>query len=76
MKTEEENKKCFNCASLGPSYVVLTDGQGAQLNVFVCTPCSGVHRTAQHRVKGVTAAKFSEDEVERICEKGGNRRAR
>lgn len=69
-------QRCFDCAALGPSYVVLADGKGTFLNIFVCSPCSGIHRTAQHRVKSVTAAKFSEEEVERLVEKGGNKVAK
>eukprot|EP00884_Botryococcus_braunii_P000864 jgi/Botrbrau1/10779/Bobra.0119s0005.2 len=59
------NKKCANCETLSPQYVV-TD-----FNIFVCTICSGVHRHFNHRVKGVTMATFKPEEMTAI-EQGGN----
>lgn len=76
LRSEEENRRCFDCAALGPSYVVLTNRTGGPINVFVCSGCSGLHRNVQHRVKSITAAKFSEAEVDALVDRGGNHRAR
>ncbi|KAL3500466.1 hypothetical protein ACH5RR_039559 [Cinchona calisaya] len=64
-----ENKRCINCNSLGPQYVCTT------FWTFVCTNCSGVHREFTHRVKSVSMAKFSAEEVAAL-QAGGNERAR
>ncbi|XP_050365979.1 probable ADP-ribosylation factor GTPase-activating protein AGD14 [Argentina anserina] len=64
-----ENKRCINCNSLGPQYVCTT------FLTFVCTNCSGVHREFTHRVKSVSMAKFTTEEVNSL-QAGGNERAR
>ncbi|XVE63579.1 hypothetical protein DITRI_Ditri07aG0031200 [Diplodiscus trichospermus] len=64
-----ENKRCINCNILGPQYVCTT------FLTFVCTTCSGMHREFTHRVKSVSMAKFSEEEVSAL-EAAGNERAR
>ncbi|KAK9741761.1 hypothetical protein RND81_03G126300 [Saponaria officinalis] len=64
-----ENKRCINCNSLGPQYVCTT------FWTFVCTNCSGVHREFTHRVKSVSMAKFSMEEVN-CLQAGGNEKAR
>ncbi|XP_041019509.1 probable ADP-ribosylation factor GTPase-activating protein AGD14 isoform X1 [Juglans microcarpa x Juglans regia] len=64
-----ENKRCINCNSLGPQYVCTT------FLTFVCTNCSGVHREFTHRVKSVSMANFSAEEVSAL-QAGGNERAR
>ncbi|XP_024029649.1 probable ADP-ribosylation factor GTPase-activating protein AGD14 [Morus notabilis] len=64
-----ENRRCINCNSLGPQYVCTT------FLTFVCTNCSGVHREFTHRVKSVSVAKFSVEEVSAL-QVGGNERAR
>ncbi|CAN4127850.1 unnamed protein product [Withania somnifera] len=64
-----ENRRCINCNSLGPQYICTT------FWTFVCTRCSGVHREFTHRVKSVSMARFSEDEVSAL-EAGGNERAK
>ncbi|XP_031489591.1 probable ADP-ribosylation factor GTPase-activating protein AGD14 isoform X1 [Nymphaea colorata] len=63
------NRKCINCNSLGPQYVCTT------FWTFVCTTCSGIHREFTHRVKSVSMAKFSSQEVNAL-QTGGNERAR
>ncbi|KAG9133162.1 hypothetical protein Leryth_024865 [Lithospermum erythrorhizon] len=63
------NRRCINCNSLGPQYVCTT------FWTFVCTTCSGIHREFTHRVKSVSMAKFTSQEVEAL-ENGGNQRAR
>ncbi|CAN0906978.1 Probable ADP-ribosylation factor GTPase-activating protein AGD14 [Linum grandiflorum] len=64
-----DNRRCINCNSLGPQYVCTT------FLTFVCTNCSGVHREFTHRVKSVSMAKFSAEEVSAL-QAGGNERAR
>ncbi|KAK9946133.1 hypothetical protein M0R45_011610 [Rubus argutus] len=64
-----ENKRCMNCNSMGPQYVCTT------FLTFVCTNCSGVHREFTHRVKSVSMAKFTAEEVSSL-QAGGNERAR
>ncbi|KAJ9183404.1 hypothetical protein P3X46_007264 [Hevea brasiliensis] len=64
-----ENRRCINCNSLGPQYVC------SNFWTFVCTTCSGIHREFTHRVKSVSMAKFTSQEVVALQE-GGNKRAR
>ncbi|GAV92235.1 ArfGap domain-containing protein, partial [Cephalotus follicularis] len=64
-----ENRRCINCNMLGPQYVCTT------FLTFVCTNCSGVHREFTHRVKSVSMAKFTTEEVNAL-QAGGNERAR
>ncbi|KAF6151965.1 hypothetical protein GIB67_010539 [Kingdonia uniflora] len=63
------NRRCINCNSLGPQYVC------PNFWTFVCTTCSGIHREFTHRVKSVSMAKFTSQEVEAL-QRGGNQRAR
>ncbi|KAL3021884.1 hypothetical protein AAZX31_05G217100 [Glycine max] len=63
------NRRCINCNSLGPQYVC------TNFWTFVCTNCSGIHREFTHRVKSVSMAKFSAQEVSALQE-GGNQRAK
>ncbi|WVZ77388.1 hypothetical protein U9M48_025259 [Paspalum notatum var. saurae] len=63
------NKRCINCNNLGPQYVC------TNFWTFVCTNCSGAHREFTHRVKSVSMAKFTVQEVTALQE-GGNERAR
>ncbi|WJX30018.1 hypothetical protein P8452_18600 [Trifolium repens] len=61
----EPNRRCINCNSLGPQYVC------TNYWTFVCTNCSGIHREFTHRVKSVSMAKFTSQEVTALQE-GGN----
>ncbi|KAL5665342.1 hypothetical protein ACJX0J_025450, partial [Zea mays] len=63
------NKRCINCNNLGPQYAC------TNFWTFVCTNCSGAHREFTHRVKSVSMAKFTAQEVTALQE-GGNERAR
>jgi len=51
------NKKCADCTTMFPQVVNLTHG------TFVCLACSGVHREYSHRMKGIGASCFTEEEV-------------
>ncbi|KAJ7973886.1 Arf GTPase activating protein [Quillaja saponaria] len=65
----QENRRCINCNSLGPQYVC------TNFWTFVCTNCSGIHREFTHRVKSISMAKFTSQEVVSLQE-GGNQRAK
>ncbi|XP_057422629.1 probable ADP-ribosylation factor GTPase-activating protein AGD14 isoform X2 [Lotus japonicus] len=64
-----ENRRCINCNILGPQYVCTT------FSTFVCTNCSGIHREFTHRVKSISMAKFTPEEVTAL-QAGGNERAK
>ncbi|KAK6127126.1 hypothetical protein DH2020_039137 [Rehmannia glutinosa] len=63
------NRRCINCNSLGPQYVC------TNFWTFVCMTCSGIHREFTHRVKSVSMAKFTSQEVDAL-QKGGNQSTR
>ncbi|XP_057445708.1 probable ADP-ribosylation factor GTPase-activating protein AGD14 isoform X2 [Lotus japonicus] len=63
------NRRCINCDNLGPQYVC------TNFWTFICTTCSGIHREFTHRVKSVSMAKFTSQEVDAL-QNGGNQRAR
>ncbi|KAL5005256.1 hypothetical protein ScPMuIL_018712 [Solemya velum] len=54
------NKQCFDCHQRGPTYVNM------QIGSYVCTACSGILRglNPPHRVKSISMASFSPDEME------------
>ncbi|VDO98974.1 unnamed protein product [Soboliphyme baturini] len=60
------NKQCFECHQRGPTYVDMTVGS------FVCTSCSGLLRglNPPHRVKSISMATFTVDEIAFIKSKG------
>ncbi|KAL1554878.1 putative ADP-ribosylation factor GTPase-activating protein AGD14 [Salvia divinorum] len=60
-----DNRRCINCNSLGPQYACTS------FWTFVCTTCSGIHREFTHRVKSVSMAKFTPQEVSAL-QGGGN----
>ncbi|KAJ6844983.1 putative ADP-ribosylation factor GTPase-activating protein AGD14 [Iris pallida] len=64
-----QNKRCINCNNLGPQYVC------TNFWTFICTNCSGIHREFCHRVKSISMAKFTSQEVSALQE-GGNERAK
>lgn len=64
----EGNKHCAICATRGPIYAVL------DFQIFVCTTCSAMHRSLQHKVKGISMSEFTDDEVAAL-RVGGNGRA-
>ncbi|XP_028774078.1 probable ADP-ribosylation factor GTPase-activating protein AGD14 isoform X2 [Neltuma alba] len=63
------NRRCINCDSLGPQYVC------TNFMTFVCTTCGGIHREFTHRVKSISMAKFTSQEVSALQE-GGNQHAK
>lgn len=54
---------------MGPQYVC------TNFWTFICTNCSGLHREFTHRVKSVSMAKFTSQEVASL-QGGGNERAK
>jgi hypothetical protein len=65
---QEENKTCFDCGMRGPLYIV-TD-----FTILVCSTCSAIHRSLQHKVKGISMSEFTDEEVAGV-RVGGNGRA-
>jgi hypothetical protein len=59
------NKRCFDCSVGVPTYVNMT------VNTFVCQSCAGVLRELQHRVKGISMASFTKEELAALAA-GGN----
>ncbi|CAO3631353.1 unnamed protein product [Mucor hiemalis] len=64
-----ENKKCFDCPTKSPFFV------NVSIQTFLCTRCSGLVREVGHRVKSISASKFSGPEVLAL-QHGGNEVAR
>ena len=64
----ECNKRCFDCGQRGPVYVNMTIG------AFACTACSGLLRgmNTPHRVKSVSMASFTPEEMEFIQKRGND----
>eukprot|EP01137_Pigoraptor_chileana_P005168 Opistho-2@47907 len=61
-----ENKRCFECDSLGPTYVNLFN------NTFVCVNCSGVLRGFEHRLKSISMATFKDEEIAALQRDGND----
>lgn len=51
------NKKCCDCGEPVAANVDVTHG------IFVCTACSGIHREIGDRIKSVSMASFTQDEL-------------
>lgn len=68
LATISSNKYCFDCNQIGPTYVDVTIGS------FVCTKCSGLLRglTPPHRVKSISMATFSADEIALLEHRGND----
>ncbi|XP_073942101.1 arf GTPase activating protein drongo [Choristoneura fumiferana] len=62
------NKYCLDCNQRGPTYVNSTIGS------FVCSKCSGMLRglTPPHRVKSISMATFTPEEIEFIKVRGND----
>jgi len=45
-------------------YVVMNFG------VFVCSPCAGIHRELNHKVKGISMCVFTDAELKDLAENG------
>ncbi|ESL07540.1 ADP-ribosylation factor GTPase activating protein [Trypanosoma rangeli SC58] len=62
------NRFCVDCGMRGPLYVV------SNFHVFVCSTCAALHRSQQHKVKGISMTEFTDTEVASLTV-GGNDRA-
>ncbi|KAJ6645902.1 Arf-GAP domain and FG repeat-containing protein 1 [Pseudolycoriella hygida] len=62
------NRQCFDCEQKGPTYVNMTIGS------FVCAKCAGSLRglTPPHRVKSISMATFTSDEIDYIKLRGND----
>ncbi|CAL8127234.1 unnamed protein product [Orchesella dallaii] len=62
------NRHCFDCGQRGPTYVNVTIGS------FVCMSCSGLLRglTPPHRVKSISMASFTPEEIELFKSRGND----
>ncbi|XP_076035796.1 arf GTPase activating protein drongo isoform X2 [Oratosquilla oratoria] len=66
--SQPANKTCFDCNQKGPTYINMLVGS------FVCTTCSGILRglNPPHRVKSISMASFTPEEIEQIKQKGNH----
>jgi hypothetical protein len=64
------NKTCMNCKEKGPVWICLN------FDTFVCTTCSGIHREFNHRIKSISMATFTPEEIKRLQESNANEYAR
>uniref|UniRef100_A0A7E4VFK6 Arf-GAP domain-containing protein n=1 Tax=Panagrellus redivivus TaxID=6233 RepID=A0A7E4VFK6_PANRE len=66
------NKYCFECGQRGPTYVNITHGS------FCCMHCSGILRglNPPHRVKSISMATFTQEEVEKLRSSGNDENAK
>ncbi|KAH8607867.1 putative GTPase activating protein for Arf [Trypanosoma vivax] len=65
---KDGNRYCMDCGMRGPVYVVV------DFYIFVCSTCAALHRSHQHKVKGISMTEFTDEEV--TCLRiGGNDRA-
>ena len=64
LKTVEGNKKCFDCCSRYPTDINVTCW------TFVCARCSGLLRDFGHRIKSISASRFSDEEVDSLSLNG------
>ncbi|KAF4710736.1 hypothetical protein FOZ62_024066 [Perkinsus olseni] len=68
-KSDKANRHCADCGELGPTYICTDFG------TFVCTECAGIHRELNHKVKGISVSKWTEQDVENL-EAHGNTKDR
>ncbi|KAK3152415.1 hypothetical protein QOZ80_2BG0158580 [Eleusine coracana subsp. coracana] len=67
-----ENRICADCSAPDPKWA------SANIGVFICVKCSGVHRslgTHISKVLSVTLDKWTDNEVDSMIEVGGNSHA-
>ncbi|KAJ0239406.1 C2 domain-containing protein [Hirschfeldia incana] len=67
--TQSDNRLCADCSAPDPKWA------SANIGVFICLKCCGVHRslgTHISKVLSVTLDEWSDDEVDSMIEIGGN----
>ncbi|CCD20634.1 putative GTPase activating protein for Arf [Trypanosoma vivax] len=64
---KDGNRYCMECGMRWPVYVVV------EFYIFVCSTCAALHRSHQHKVKGINMTEFTDEEVTclRICGNDG-----
>lgn len=66
---QKDNRYCADCGAPDPKWA------SANIGVFICLKCCGVHRslgTHISKVLSVTLDEWSDDEIESMVEVGGN----
>lgn len=66
---QRDNRSCADCGAPDPKWA------SANIGVFICLKCSGVHRslgTHISRVLSVTLDEWTDDEIDAMAEVGGN----
>lgn len=66
---KSENRICADCSSPDPKWA------SANIGVFICLKCSGIHRslgTHISKVLSVTLDEWTDDEINSMLEVGGN----
>lgn len=67
--SQSDNRCCADCGALDPKWA------SANIGVFICLKCCGVHRslgTHVSKVLSVTLDDWSDDEIDAMVEVGGN----
>ncbi|RNF24873.1 ADP-ribosylation factor GTPase activating protein [Trypanosoma conorhini] len=70
LSLRDGNRFCVDCGMRGPLYVV------SNFHVFVCSKCAALHRSQQHKVKGISMTEFTDAEVASLAVGGNDRAAR
>ncbi|KAG6583853.1 ADP-ribosylation factor GTPase-activating protein AGD12, partial [Cucurbita argyrosperma subsp. sororia] len=66
---QKDNQACADCGAPDPKWA------SANIGVFICLKCSGVHRslgTHISKVLSITLDEWSDDEIDAMIEVGGN----
>ncbi|CAN6546012.1 unnamed protein product [Malus baccata var. baccata] len=66
---QKDNRNCADCGATDPKWA------SANIGVFICLKCCGVHRslgTHISKVLSVTLDEWSDDEIDAMIEVGGN----
>ncbi|XAR72543.1 hypothetical protein NMG60_11019221 [Bertholletia excelsa] len=69
LQLQSDNRVCADCGAPDPKWA------SANIGVFICLKCCGVHRslgTHISKVLSVTLDEWSEDEIDSMVEVGGN----
>ncbi|KAH9598255.1 Arf GTPase activating protein [Trypanosoma melophagium] len=70
LSLKDGNRFCMDCGMRGPLYVV------TNFRIFVCSTCAALHRSLQHKVKGISMTEFTDEEVMGLRIAGNDRATR